>query len=149
MAAPPGDTSAANVHGGLSLWSSCQNLAEPSWTTSKIHTTFLGLVGPLTVHVVTGWPVFATEKTTMFGSIKRWIRGVPPGGSEASFQPAKPERRAKEYWREDDLEGDINAMVDAGVLKSWRTDPHGTRWFTAEADAVDWWIEIQQDNTND
>ncbi len=118
-------------------------MAEPSWTTSKIHTTFLGLVGPLTVHVVTGWPVFATEKTTMFGSIKRWIRGVPPGGSEASFQPAKPERRAKEYWREDEINafGDVDEMLRAGVVKLWRSDSSGS-WYTSDRESLSWWEAI-------
>ncbi|HJN13069.1 MAG TPA: hypothetical protein QF564_30615 [Pirellulaceae bacterium] len=87
----------------------------------------------------------------MFGSIKRWIRGVPPGGSAASFQPAQPpEPRERTFFREDELPGDVGEMIDGGVVTLWREDEFGRRWFKAtDSDAVDWWIEIQQDNTND
>ncbi len=86
----------------------------------------------------------------MFRTFKRWIHGVPPQGSECGFQPAQPPARERTFFREDELPGDVDEMIDGGVVTLWREDEFGRRWFKAtDSDAVDWWIEIQQGNTND
>ncbi len=78
----------------------------------------------------------------MFGSIKRWIRGVPPGGSAASFQPAQPpEPRERTFFREDELPGDVGEMLRAGVVKLWRSDSSGS-WYTSDRESLSWWEAI-------
>ncbi len=78
----------------------------------------------------------------MFGLVKKWIIGFPKAGP-ICFQPSQPSRE-KAFWHEGEITafGDVDEMLRAGVVKHWRTDPHGTRWFVAEAGALSWWEKI-------
>lgn len=54
------------------------------------------------------------------------IRGVPD-----DYFTATPKRR---FVAEDDLDGDVDELLDKGLISFWRIDASGVRWFEIEGE---------------